>query len=257
MSFPTNPGFFDYPTEVALGRSTTRKVIHKFGQNQAVGNTVEDVWITGGIYVWLTAAVTMEAISDDTNDDSDGTGARTIRLEGLDANWDEISETITMNGTSVTVATTQLFIRLNRAYVVTCGTYSSSNIGNITIRTSGAGATHAMIDVENSLGTGQTQLARYSVPRNNIIVIYSIHIWSDQTQPATIFLFKRENGDTVTAPFSARRLMFEVAGLTVPENIIIKTPIKLPSHTDVYFQVIAGAGSTDVAVDFEFIQVTG
>ena len=102
-----NPGFFDYPSEIALGRSGTRKTFHIYGQNQQVSTAVEDIWITGGVYVWLTAAVTLEAISSDANDTADGTGARTIHVLGLDGNWDEITEDITMNGTSATARTTK------------------------------------------------------------------------------------------------------------------------------------------------------
>ena len=250
-----NPGFFSYAIEVAKGNVPHKKIIHGFGQNQVIGASVVDIWITSGIYVWLQAAVTLEAISDDTDDDDGGDGARVITIDGLNADWDEITEDITMNGTSATASTTQTFIRINHAEVKTCGIYSGTNIGNITVRTSGAGATHCILDVENLIGTGHSQLGRYSVPRNKTAFMDNIHVWTDNNKPSTVYMFKRENANVVVAPFTARRLELEVAGLTQPEDIDILYPRVYPQYTDIYFQVIAGTGNTDVAIDFEMVLI--
>jgi len=250
-----NPGFFNYFTEMALGRSPTRKIVHQFGANHLVSTSVVDIWIVSGIYVWLQAVVTLEAISDSTNDTLAGTGARTIRLEGLDSNWDEISEEIEMNGTSATASTTQTFIRINSAYVVTCGTYSDANDGIITIRTAGAGATHLTIHVDEGLGTGQSQAARFSVPRGKKALVHSIHLWTNNNKPVTVWMLMREGGNIVTAPFSPRRLIIEFSGMTAPEDHDETTPIIVNEYSDIYFQGIAGAGSTDVSIDFDIMQV--
>jgi len=252
---PSNTGFFDYGTEMALGRSPTREVVHKFGANHTVGNSVVDIWIESGIYVWLQAVVTLEAISDSVNDTLAGSGARTIRVEGLDANWDVITEDIDMNGTSATTSTSQSFIRINRAFVLTCGTYSDSNDGIITIRTSGAGAVQLSIHVDEGFGVGQSQVARYSIPRGKQILVHSTHMWTDNTQPATIWALMREGANIVSAPFTPRRLLIEFSGMTAPEDLMIVTPFKATEYTDVFFQAIAGAGSTAVSIDFEFVQI--
>jgi len=248
-------GFFSYFTEMALGRSKTRKIIHQFGANHLVSTSVVDIWIVSGIYVWLQAPVTLEAISGSANDDASGTGARTIVLHGLDGNWDEIDEEIIMNGTSVTASTTQTFIRINEAHVTGCGTYSDANDGIITIRTSGGGATHLTIHVDEGLGTGESQAARFSVPRGKKALVHGIHLWTNNNKPVTVWMLMREGGNIVTAPFKARRLLVEFSGMTAPEDHDETTPLTISEYSDIYFQAISGAGNTDVSIDFDIMQV--
>jgi len=67
----------------------------------------------------------MKVSSSSTDDAAAGTGARTVYVEGLDANHREISETVTLNG-QTEVLTTQSFIHINDAYVATAGSGNSA-----------------------------------------------------------------------------------------------------------------------------------
>jgi len=78
------------------------------------------VWPYTGILPLPAAALQMKVSSSSANDTSNGTGARTVFLEGLDASYEEISETITLNG-QTEVLTTQSFLHINNAYVATAG----------------------------------------------------------------------------------------------------------------------------------------
>jgi len=78
------------------------------------------VWPYTGILPLPAAALQMKVSSSSTDDTSNGTGARTVFLEGLDASYEEISETITLNG-QTEVLTTQSFLHINNAYVATAG----------------------------------------------------------------------------------------------------------------------------------------
>ena len=108
--------------ETAKGNIENNSIIHKFGRNTDVGATEEDVWTVGGVYTWLQAPVNLEAISTSANDTIAGTGARIITVEGLDENWNAISEDIEMNGVSATLPTINGFIRINRVFVKEVGT---------------------------------------------------------------------------------------------------------------------------------------
>ena len=83
---------------------------YKFGYNAAVSSTEETVWMQGGRYVWPTSASTMTISSADANDTSAGTGAQTVTINGLDANYAEISETVTMDG-QIAATTTNSYLR--------------------------------------------------------------------------------------------------------------------------------------------------
>jgi len=93
--------------------------IHKFGRNTD-SDTGDDIWDGSAAYPFPAAAATTTVASGDANDTSDGTGARTIDVMGLDANYASVTESVTMNGTSnVTLSTS--FLRVFRAYVTTVG----------------------------------------------------------------------------------------------------------------------------------------
>ena len=144
---------------VAQGNVAGYSSVNKFGHN-AAAETGDDIWSGGGTYAFYpTNAMAMEIVSTDTNDVSGGAGAQSVTVFGLDANWDEISETVIMNGTTA-VDLTNTYRRMYRAFVNTIGT-SDSNVGDISIEEDGGtGDTGAYI----AAGDGQTQMAIYTIP---------------------------------------------------------------------------------------------
>lgn len=165
-----NGGDAPFEYQVALGLVPGWTAFRKFGMNPAINgsNVLEDMWPVGGQRVLPTSAGVATVVSDSAEDDLDeatppGTGVYTIVVEGLDANFLEVSETVTMQGTTP-VNTTQTFRRINRAYCVDDGT-GLSNAGNITI--SVGGNTQAYIEANE----GQTHLAMGTVPADKVFVI--------------------------------------------------------------------------------------
>ena len=122
-----------FELQVAQGQIAYHKHVYKFGQNVTVGDSVETIWAQGGLYSYPPSATTMTVSSSDTNDTSAGTGARTVLISGLDGDYNEISETITLNG-QTPVTTTNSFIRVNRAIVLTAGS-GGANAGIIYVGT--------------------------------------------------------------------------------------------------------------------------
>jgi hypothetical protein len=252
------------PADITSGAVWGRSVVHKFGSNTAIGTDIEDIWITGGIYTWLTAATTIEAISGSADDDAAGDGCRTITVQGLDADFAAVEEDITMAGTIATSATTAEFIRINRAFVKTAGAYASTsaggNAGTITIRTSSGGATHCVIahntDLTTNFGLGQTQISRYTVPAGKTAYIESYQLSVETTKVVTFWLWQRQDTDTVTAPFSSRRLVKQFDG--VIDNLVssLRAPIgPFPAKTDLWWSGAASIGTARASVDFEIVQV--
>ena len=71
---------------------------------------------------YLTSAENLFITSSDESDVgiTSGDGARTVFIRGLDANWLNISETVTLNG-HVGITTSQSFLRVNKMFVTTTG----------------------------------------------------------------------------------------------------------------------------------------
>lgn len=99
--------------------------------------SAEDVWEGGGNYPLLAAASQLEIVSTAATDTAAGTGARTVLIQGLDANWLPISETVTLNGTTP-VTTVNSYLRVNLLTTTSAGS-SGDNDGDLTLRVVGGG----------------------------------------------------------------------------------------------------------------------
>lgn len=147
-------------------------ILHKFGRNPDIDTAAtETIWEAGGLYVWPTTTETIDIVSDDVNDTSAGTGARTVTIEGLDGDYNEVEETVTLNGLT-TVTTTNSFFRVNRAYISSVGS-GLTNAGNIT----GQNTTSTQSLLQLSTGLGQSQLALYTTPNNTFLEVDEIFGW--------------------------------------------------------------------------------
>ena len=105
----------------------------KTGYNADVDALEEDLWPVGGMYVFPTAEMGMELVSDSTDDTADGTGARTVKIWYLDSDFIEHTEVITLNGTTPVSTTATDIYRVNAFRILTVGSGASA-AGNIDIR---------------------------------------------------------------------------------------------------------------------------
>ena len=109
VSSITRVGTYEpFELQVSRGQITMHERFCPFGFNDAVGSSAETIWSVGGTYTFPSTATALTVVSSSANDDGNpvGTGARTVTIEGLDANYLPVSETVTMNGTT-DVTTTQ------------------------------------------------------------------------------------------------------------------------------------------------------
>jgi len=134
-----------YEIGVAAGLVPGHTRIAGLGFNPSVttsGN--QDIWSGGGLYPFQTTAQTLEIVSASANDTAAGTGARTVSMILLDANFNPVSVTVTLNGTTPVTISDGPYIRVNLMQVATAGS-GQTNAGNITLRVAGAGATQGVI----------------------------------------------------------------------------------------------------------------
>ena len=154
---------YQYPADgfhIARGLIPGIDYISKFGRNPAVGTSWEDVWAAGGTWQQSPTSTALAVYSDNAADNGTTiTGALTLELSGLNASYERITETVTLNGTT-TVTSLNVFRHLSRAIVKTAGT-SEVNTGNISIRAVGY-TTQGYIVADY----GQTQIGIYQIPAN-------------------------------------------------------------------------------------------
>jgi len=159
---------------IASGLFTGYSVVNKFGTNSDIdtASVPEDIWEGGGVYTGFPDSTleAVEVVSDSANDASAGTGARTIRITGLDANYVAQSETITLNGVTP-VDSIGTYRRVNTATIVTAGS-GGVNAGVITIRHT---TTTSNVFLAMVAGRNQTNSAGYTVPAGHTAHMRKIH----------------------------------------------------------------------------------
>lgn len=195
-----------YLYDIAEGNIDDHYILNKFGHNSTVGTAYEEIWSGSTVYPFMTTADNVEILSDSVEDDTDkggavaGTGAWTVEITGLNALWDEYSETVTLNGAGV-VTTSGRYIRVHRAKVVTAGS-GLINAGTLTMRDATADTTRAIIEP----AVGQTLMAVWTVPRNYTYYMTAWYAGSSVSKAIDIGVWARDN--TVTnAAFQNKRFL--------------------------------------------------
>lgn len=209
----------DYHAEVALGRRQGATLWNKFGYNQDVSSAAPEVLAAwGGAFTPSTTASTLTVVSSDTADDSGSTGCNSIVVYGVDENWDEQVEVITMDGTSNVVTTTQ-WIGINRVAMYLCGT-GQVNAGTITITKTTGGATLATMPA----GEGVTQQVIFYVPAKATMLANWLWINTlkqaaqDPVVTAKMWVFSAvNNGKQLVGEVRIDTALDNIAQLTPPE----------------------------------------
>lgn len=156
----------DYEMGVGWNQAFGHRRIAALGNNPAC-NAGEDLWTFGGAYPWKAAVGAMEVFCANAADTSAGTGARSVLVNGLDADFNEVSQTVLTNGGVVALPTPLL--RVNSALIMSAGT-GGVNAGDINIRDAGGGTVRAVIPA----GFGITRQAVYTVPAGHTLQITSM-----------------------------------------------------------------------------------
>jgi hypothetical protein len=231
---------------VARGDMPDVFVVQKFGENETLADNFEVIWSESGTYTWMTAAQTLKVASVGANaakDDTvaaDITGAWTVELQGLDANYNLQTETVTLNGTTQ-VATTKSFIRCFRAIVKTAGT-AGSNQGAINVYDNGGTNQVAHIPINYN----QTMQAIYTVPADYTAYLTRWYGSSATNQTVDVFLFVRPFGEV----FQVKHKIHIYRGFV--EEHLDGAPIIIPPKSDIYMAATPSAAA-DVAGGFDLI----
>lgn len=175
--------------KLALDGYGWAKISDAYGLNADIDVGTEDVWPNGGDFVPPASAAVVNFVSSDAADASAGTGARTIKVYGLDANYAEIEETLTLNGTTP-VPTARTYIMVNKVTVETAGT-GGVNAGTLT-GTSAASGTPVIINIP--IGRGQSANAVYMVPAGKKLILLNISVSCVSTGACEIELFVKKFG---------------------------------------------------------------
>lgn len=196
--------------EIAHRRTADAQQVQLFGFNRTIATSFETVWNNGGgIYTFPTSALTMTCVSSSASD------TMSILIQGLNINYEPITDIVTLNGTTG-VTTNIAFYRINNVTIL-----SGNNVGNISV--TNGGTTYAYI--EATFGT--TQGIIYTTPSDSALYVFTAHFTSGTVGPNK-YMFSR----AYQVSSNGRTLHFWES--TFAANIVfdLAVPFRLPPKTD-------------------------
>lgn len=239
---------YDLVALEALNGDSDRHV-HVFGRNESVSTTYEDIWSVGGIKTWMQAANNLTIVSDSADDDITGSAARTLFIDGLDADFNRITETVELQGLAP-VQTVKQYIRINEAYVQGTGTYGSTNdanTGTITISDN----TNPQAQIEPNVG--RTQQSHYTIPAGYTGLIYGFDILTNSNSKTVDMKFlQRQNADVVSGTMTASRVFVAVSDFNDPIlDYHPRCPYIFPEKTDIWAAIKFSTGTSAASINYE------
>lgn len=162
VSSITRMGSFEpFDLQVARAQITMHSTVNIYGYQPSVATTFIPVWEEATAYTYPTVAAKMNLVGTDAD-------TARITINGLDANYQMISETLTLNGTTP-VETTKSYLRINGMSVVSGNPANSVTLKDLTNTT-----TYAKINA----GVGRTQMAIYTVPAGYTYYLSRVDIYT-------------------------------------------------------------------------------
>ena len=218
-----------FELQVARGQVAYHSVRNIFGFNNAIGTAFRTPWELANTNALplISVASQLDVASSDAGDTS-----QVVRLIGLDADYNEIAENVSLNGTS-TVTTTNSFKAIND-FITTSGNCA----GNVTAKIS------STVYAQITAGTGRNQASVFTVPANHSLYLTRIDAFSATATGASKYItFLNKN------TFSDGRV-FNVAETTFAQRMDIMRvgPFKVSEKTTLEFQAKTNSTTAEVGI---------
>ncbi len=218
-----------FELQVSRGQVAYHSSRNVFGTSSAIGTSFTTPWELGNTNALplISTASTLDVASSSASDTS-----QIVRLIGLDADYNEIAENVSLNGTTV-VTTTNSFKAINDFITV-----SGNCAGNVTAK---IGAT---VYAQITAGAGRNQAAIFTVPAGFSFYLARIDAFSATATGASKYItFLNKN------TFADGRV-FQVAETTFAQRMDIMRvlPFKVPEKTTLEFQAKTNSNTAEVGI---------
>ena len=195
----------DYGVSLIKGEIPGESGFTKFGRTPSMpsGASIQDVWQGSGVYTGQPVTNVSEIVtisSSSGNDTAAGTGARTVRIYGLetDLSTEYTSEDIILNGAAL-VDSLNTYYRINRVIVLTAGS-SGGNEGIISVAHK---ITTANIFAGVGVGFNQTEIAAWTVAAQRNAILKRVRVALSRSNgsagSATVTIRQRDAGQVYRA----------------------------------------------------------
>ncbi len=167
---------------VSMGKMPGYRTVDKFGENPDIdtGTDPEDIWEGGGVYQYdaTGTAPIVSLASDSVADTMD------IMVQGLDIDGEEVTQTLTLTGTTRVALTTPLW----RVYRMANEGVEGEDIDGTVFCYTGTGSVPSIGDPEVRAiiddGNNQTLMALYTIPKGEVGFLFRGEIGMSRGQVA-------------------------------------------------------------------------
>ena len=219
--------------DVARGNLEGASAVNLFGFNRSVALDYETIWNDGGNFTFPSTALALTVTTSSALD-----YGKTLIIEGLDTNYNIISEVVTLaDGGTVTTA---LFFRINLMIMLT-----GENVGNIDAVN--ADVKYGYIEA----ATGVMQACIYTVPRNHSLYLFRIDVNSATTNGNQYLTIRNVTNTSAGRKLRVAEATFSTSQVSYDRQV----PFKLTEKTDFSFEAKSSSSTNEVAIFVEAVLV--
>lgn len=241
----------DFALQLARGQIYNHSSVNKFGRNQAVASgATETIWDGSSLYTFPTDTTTMTHIRAAA--DSATTQGAVIEVQGLDSNWNLVTQTKALDGSnsSTEVALDTALIRCNRMRVLD----SSVMDQDIWLGDDDFLVTAAKAVIKT--GNNQTEMAIYTVPAGHSAYMTGYYarehpVSGNAATSLDVKLWAQDNANGY-APQLKHVLGLSPGG---EEQHHFFPYYPFGEKTDIYVNITTVGGTSDMSAGFDLIVV--
>ncbi len=223
-----------YELLVAQGKVSGVTNINLYGTQSAVTSAYIPIWENATAYTFPSSAIQMTLYSSSASDTN-----VSVLIQGLNASYTPISETLVLTNGTTGVTTVNSYFRIHSISIVT----SSANnpVGTIYLSNSAKTVTYAQI----AIGVGRSQMTIYTVPAGYTFYLDRVGAYTSAGPNKTTYYRAETTSPTgiVTRILTTPFIDSYIVDRTVPRAYVEKTDIQYQATSD--------------AVSFVSIQVEG
>ena len=222
--------------QVAMGKVPGVTGLSISGYNPAVGTSFVPAWETNTAYTYFSSAQQVRVWSASASDTN-----VSVKVDGLDADYLPISETVTLTNGTTGVLTTASFLRVNNISL----TRVPQNVGEIHAGNTGKTITLATIGTAANISAGRSQMSIYTVPAGYTFFLTQSNWYTNQTGSQTA-LYR----SWTQSPTGLINIV-----LTFPMqqqyNSVKVVPRSYAEKTDIQWQVASSNGDSKIGGQIE------
>jgi len=221
-----------WEVQVARGKISGVTGLSISGYSADVGTSWVPIWHTNTAYTYFPSAQQVRVWSDSASDTN-----LSIQVNGLDASYNLLSETVLLNNGVTGVLTTGNFLRVNSIII----TADPTNVGNISAGNSGK----TIILSSIAAGAGRSQQTTYTVPAGYTFYLTQVNVYTNQVGSQT-GLYR-----SWTKSFAGVINIILTFPFVDQYNSRKVVPRAYPEKTDIQWQAQSSQGTSRVGAQIE------